>query len=267
MGSPTASTPGPGCRRSTTRPGCSDAYTRTSRSSGRCWRGAETTSKLSSPSSPTTGSRTRTRAREGMTEIVRQTRKRSGTAYVFVNNRLEGHAPTTIEAVAEQISVGSSPPDGSPHRRRDRATQGARLKCPVAPRPAACQTGVARPPDVAGVSGRAGRGRHIIGMPTIIEPRQPGNQQPRQPRRITLRHRWSDLKGSGDPHGPESGTDENLAVTTADHHGRGLRRDDRTLRQGVGPRLLRSLGRGRAHGFGGLPAAQRFCDPDPLDAT
>ena len=42
-------------------------------------------------------------AREGMTEIVRQTRKRGGTAYVFVNNRLEGHAPTTIEAVADQV--------------------------------------------------------------------------------------------------------------------------------------------------------------------
>ena len=38
-------------------------------------------------------------ARDGMIEIVRQTRKRNGTAYVFVNNRLEGHAPTTIEAV------------------------------------------------------------------------------------------------------------------------------------------------------------------------
>ena len=44
-------------------------------------------------------------AREGMIEIVRQTLKRSGTAYVFVNNRLEGHAPTTIEAVAEGVGA------------------------------------------------------------------------------------------------------------------------------------------------------------------
>jgi uncharacterized protein YecE (DUF72 family) len=49
-------------------------------------------------------------AREGMIEIVRHTRKRGGTAYVFVNNRLEGHAPTTIEAVADGIGIGSSPP-------------------------------------------------------------------------------------------------------------------------------------------------------------
>jgi uncharacterized protein YecE (DUF72 family) len=42
-------------------------------------------------------------ARDGMVEIVRQTRKRNGTAYVFVNNRLEGNAPTTIEAVAELV--------------------------------------------------------------------------------------------------------------------------------------------------------------------
>ena len=42
-------------------------------------------------------------ARAGMIEIVRQTRKRSGKAYVYVNNRLEGHAPSTIEAVADVV--------------------------------------------------------------------------------------------------------------------------------------------------------------------
>ena len=42
-------------------------------------------------------------ARSGMIEIVRQTRKRSGKAYVYINNRLEGHAPTTIEAVADVV--------------------------------------------------------------------------------------------------------------------------------------------------------------------
>src|SRR5262249_5904435 len=42
-------------------------------------------------------------AREGMAEIARQARERKVPAYVFVNNRLEGHAPSTIEAVAEAI--------------------------------------------------------------------------------------------------------------------------------------------------------------------
>jgi uncharacterized protein YecE (DUF72 family) len=51
------------------------------------------------------------RARDGMIEIVRQTRKRNGTAYVFVNNRLEGHAPSTIEAVVDGIGVGPLDPN------------------------------------------------------------------------------------------------------------------------------------------------------------
>jgi uncharacterized protein YecE (DUF72 family) len=42
-------------------------------------------------------------ARAGMVEIVKQTRKRNGTAYVFVNNRLEGNAPSTIEAVVDAL--------------------------------------------------------------------------------------------------------------------------------------------------------------------
>jgi hypothetical protein len=42
-------------------------------------------------------------AREGMVRIARQARERKVPAYVFVNNRLEGHAPSTIEAVAQAI--------------------------------------------------------------------------------------------------------------------------------------------------------------------
>jgi uncharacterized protein YecE (DUF72 family) len=42
-------------------------------------------------------------ARRGMIEIVRQARKRNVPAYVFVNNRLEGNAPTTIEAVVDEV--------------------------------------------------------------------------------------------------------------------------------------------------------------------
>jgi uncharacterized protein YecE (DUF72 family) len=42
-------------------------------------------------------------AREGMVEIANQSRKRKIPAFLFVNNRLEGHAPGTIEAVADQL--------------------------------------------------------------------------------------------------------------------------------------------------------------------
>jgi uncharacterized protein YecE (DUF72 family) len=51
-------------------------------------------------------------AREGMVRIARQARERKVPAYVFVNNRLEGHAPSTIEAVADAIGGGPSPRSG-----------------------------------------------------------------------------------------------------------------------------------------------------------
>jgi uncharacterized protein YecE (DUF72 family) len=38
-------------------------------------------------------------ARQGMVEIVKEARKRKKPAFLFVNNRLEGNAPGTIEAV------------------------------------------------------------------------------------------------------------------------------------------------------------------------
>ncbi len=42
-------------------------------------------------------------AREGMVEIVRQSRQRKIPCWSFINNRLEGHAPTTIEAVSKSL--------------------------------------------------------------------------------------------------------------------------------------------------------------------
>jgi uncharacterized protein YecE (DUF72 family) len=43
------------------------------------------------------------RAREGMVEIIAQARKRKSPAFLFVNNRLEGNAPGTIEAVVDRL--------------------------------------------------------------------------------------------------------------------------------------------------------------------
>jgi uncharacterized protein YecE (DUF72 family) len=43
-------------------------------------------------------------ARVGMRRIVERAQKSKKSAFVFVNNRLEGNAPTTIEAVVEQLS-------------------------------------------------------------------------------------------------------------------------------------------------------------------
>ncbi len=42
-------------------------------------------------------------ARDGMKEIVKQSLARRGRAFVFVNNRLEGNAPGTIEAVVDRL--------------------------------------------------------------------------------------------------------------------------------------------------------------------
>jgi uncharacterized protein YecE (DUF72 family) len=43
-------------------------------------------------------------AREGVVEIARQSRQRKVPSWLFINNRLEGHAPTTIEAVAKSLA-------------------------------------------------------------------------------------------------------------------------------------------------------------------
>ena len=39
------------------------------------------------------------KAREGLRQIVQTSREEKRTAYIFVNNRLEGNAPGTIAAV------------------------------------------------------------------------------------------------------------------------------------------------------------------------
>ena len=49
-------------------------------------------------------------ARRGMVQIAREARARTIPAFVFVNNRLEGNAPSTIEAVADEIGLGSPQP-------------------------------------------------------------------------------------------------------------------------------------------------------------
>jgi uncharacterized protein YecE (DUF72 family) len=40
-------------------------------------------------------------AREAMRKVVERARKRREPAYLFINNRLEGNAPVTIQAVVE----------------------------------------------------------------------------------------------------------------------------------------------------------------------
>jgi hypothetical protein len=42
-------------------------------------------------------------ARVGMRKIVERALRTRTSAFVFVNNRLEGNAPSTIEAVIEQV--------------------------------------------------------------------------------------------------------------------------------------------------------------------
>ena len=42
-------------------------------------------------------------AREGMVEIAKQSLRRKNPSWLFINNRLEGHSPSTIEAVATTI--------------------------------------------------------------------------------------------------------------------------------------------------------------------
>jgi uncharacterized protein YecE (DUF72 family) len=49
-------------------------------------------------------------AREGMRMITEKALQSKKSAFVFVNNRLEGNAPSTIEAVLERIGTLSAPP-------------------------------------------------------------------------------------------------------------------------------------------------------------
>jgi hypothetical protein len=47
-------------------------------------------------------------ARAGMGRIAEHALKTKKTAFVFVNDRLEGNAPSTIEAVVERVESGSA---------------------------------------------------------------------------------------------------------------------------------------------------------------
>jgi hypothetical protein len=42
-------------------------------------------------------------AREAMAEVAGRARMRKTPAFLFVNNRLEGHAPSTIEAMVDAV--------------------------------------------------------------------------------------------------------------------------------------------------------------------
>jgi uncharacterized protein YecE (DUF72 family) len=43
-------------------------------------------------------------ARDALRQIAERARQRREPAFLFVNNRLEGHAPTTIESVVDQLA-------------------------------------------------------------------------------------------------------------------------------------------------------------------
>ena len=49
-------------------------------------------------------------AREGMRLIAQRAMHERKNAFLFVNNRLEGNAPSTIEAVLETVEVGDQEP-------------------------------------------------------------------------------------------------------------------------------------------------------------
>jgi hypothetical protein len=93
-------------------------------------------------------------AREGMVQIIRQSLGGKKEAFVFVNNRLEGNAPSTIEAMVDWLRGRS------------------RTASPILE--------IARPRDEAEVSGRAGRRFRIQ------KRRRP--RELRQPRRTCIPH-------------------------------------------------------------------------------
>ena len=68
-----------------------------------CYGRAPSTRMLFRISSRTARSRRRMKVRAGMKEIVDQSLTRKKPAFLFVNNRLEGNAPGTIEAVVDRL--------------------------------------------------------------------------------------------------------------------------------------------------------------------
>jgi hypothetical protein len=43
-------------------------------------------------------------AREGIRQIAKETRSLKKDAFIYINNRLEGNAPSTIEAVVDSLT-------------------------------------------------------------------------------------------------------------------------------------------------------------------
>jgi hypothetical protein len=44
-------------------------------------------------------------ARDAMTQIAQHDLQKKRRAFLFVNNRLEGHAPSTIESVVDRLAL------------------------------------------------------------------------------------------------------------------------------------------------------------------
>lgn len=53
-------------------------------------------------------------ARQGLLQLIRRALAQSKPAYIFVNNRLEGNAPGTIQAVLEALEAGRESPSPGP---------------------------------------------------------------------------------------------------------------------------------------------------------
>ena len=82
-------------------------FTAASRSSGRLLRRREPTSRPSPSSRRTEASASLIPTTPAaLARIAHRSRQFGKPAYVFVNNRLEGHAPTTIEAVTDALEMG-----------------------------------------------------------------------------------------------------------------------------------------------------------------
>ena len=99
------------------------------------------------------------RCSRGLRRIADRAWKTRQPAYVFVNNRLEGNAPGTIEAV---VDVNSA------------------LNGSLAAR---AQIALDRPGILAGGSGREAVGRHTVrvtGRPPAVTPKAPARNQPRR---------------------------------------------------------------------------------------
>ena len=101
---PTCSAPGRACPSSAIRSRCRGRSRPTSRWSAPSWPGDAATRQAVQSFEPYQPVRSRTpAAARGSEQVAERSRERKKPAFLFVNNRLEGHAPTTIEAVADRL--------------------------------------------------------------------------------------------------------------------------------------------------------------------